>query len=317
MSDKTLFNKDLVLNSLVINNAIDSNASGYVPQQTVINDTSITTTNLSGSALFLNTPNFPATSLTNINGVMSSNQAIASNDYLFGQNVNVGNNLTIKNNTLPTNDVVLSCPNNSVLNVGGELIATNIGLVSSTGNVNLTAPSAGALNVGGTIQCTTLGTPDVVLQNGTNQSVLSASPSLNNTILASGNLFVGNGTVGTITAGLNVSSPLFSGGIICANWVPASNIVCAPGLYTSTTCVIQNVPTNINYANCVYSFQAQALNAQTACLPVSFPSYTATLNGNNLTLQIYISLASGGSNNIAINYIGIMIINPAYGAIAP
>jgi len=304
MSDKTIYNQDLVLNQLVISNSTDSAASGYVPQSTTITSGSITTTNLSGSALFLNAAGFPSTVMSNENGVISSNDAIASNDYLYAPVVNVGTALNIKQSPSSVNAVALSCGGNDVLNVGGTVNATSIGIISPSGSVGLTAAANNTLEVGGNVQCSALGAQSVSLQSGASSVALTN----NNSVIT---------TASPIASTEYISALTFIGGMVCANWVPATPIICAPGLFTSTTCIIQNVPTNINYANCVYSFQAQALNAQGACLPVSFPSYTATLNGNDLTLQIYISLAAGGSNSIAINYIGIMIINPGYGAVAP
>jgi len=316
MADRSLYNEDLTLSKLTVNNSTSSAASGYTAQQTVITPTAITATNLSGNALFLNATGFPSTVMTNVNGVMSSDNAIASNDYLYGADITCAGNLTIKQSPTIANDVVLSCPQNDVLNVGGSVIASGIGITSQAGAVSLSAGANSTLIVGNIVQTDAVGTEIVTLQNGANSTTLSASASVNNTAIASGNLTVGNATTGTITAGNSVVSPLFKGGIVCANWVPATPISCAPGLFTSTTCVIQNVPTNLNYANCVYSFQAQALNAQSGCVPVVFPSYTATLNGTNLTLTIYISVAAG-VNSAVINYIGIMIINPGYGAVAP
>lgn len=316
MADRSLYNEDLTLSKLTVNNSTSSSASGYTAQQTVITPTSITATNLSGSALFLNTTGFPSTVLENVNGVMSSNQAIASNDYLYAPSINAGNTVTITHGVGNPNDVVLSCPQNDVLNVGGSVIASGIGINSQAGSVSLSAGANSTLIVGNIIQTDAVGTETLTLQNGTNTTTLSASPSINNTLVVPGNLQVGNSISLPLNPYSYVTSTLFNGGIVCANWVPAVPLSCAQGQYTSTTCVIQNVPTNLNYANCVYNFQAQALNAQGGCVPVVFPSYTATLNGTNLTLTIYISVASG-VNGASINYIGIMIINPGYGAVAP
>jgi hypothetical protein len=303
MSDKTIFNQDLVLNQLVISNSTDSAASGYVPQSTVITSGSITTTNLSGNALFLNATGFPSTVMTNVNGVMSSNDAIASNDYLYAPVVNVGTTLNIKQSPISVNDVALSCGGNDILSVGGTVNATSVGIISPSGSVGLTAAANNTLEVGGNVQCSALGAQSVSLQSGASSVALINS----NSVITTGS---------PIDSAAYISALTFIGGMVCANWVPATPITCAPGLYTGTTCVIQNVPTNINYDNCVYSFQAQALNAQTGCVPVVFPSYTATLNGNDLTLTIYISVAAG-SAGATINYIGIMIINPGYSAVAP
>ena len=306
MSDKTIYNQDLVLNKLVVSNSTDSEASGYVATSTTITPDKITAPQLAVDliGLFSDTTTNPpliSTSNNNLNVQLYGNANVqvstGTTGGLVAPAITAGNTLTIQNGSGSPNDVVLSCPLNDTLNVNGTVNATSVGIISPAGSVGLTAGASNTLIVGGNVQADAVGTESLSLQSG------ASSVSLTN-------------ITGIISTNSSVSANTFIGGIVCANWVPASPIACAPGLYTSTTCVIQNVPTSINYANCVYSFQAQAINAQTGCVPVVFPSYTATLNGNDLTLTIYISVAAG-SAGAAINYIGIMIINPGYGAVAP
>jgi hypothetical protein len=311
MADRSLYNEDLTLSKLTVDNSTSSQASGYVATSTTIVPNKVTSPQVATDLLGLfstTTTHPPVISTANDNLIVSlygdaDIQITGTTGGLSAPAITAGNTVTIQNGTGSPNDVVLSCPQNDVLNVGGSVIATSVELLSSTGSVNLTAPTNGTLTVGGNVQCAAVGTTQVTFQNG------SSNLTVNNT----------NGVISTISpiaTSSSVSATTFIGGMVCANWVPASPIACSPGLYTSTTCVIQNVPTNINYANCVYSFQAQAINAQTGCVPVVFPSYTATLNGNDLTLTIYISVAAGTAS-AAINYIGIMIINPGYSATAP
>lgn len=311
MADRSLFNEDLTLSKLTVDNSTSSQASGYVATSTTIVPNKITTPQVAADLIGLfssTTTHPPVISTANDNLIVSlygdaDIQITGTTGGLSAPSIIAGNTITIQNGTGSPNDVVLSCPQNNVLNVGGSVVTTAVELLSSTGNVNLTAPVAGTLDVSGNVQCDAVGTQQITLQNG------SSNLTVNNT----------NGIISTnspIATNSSVSANTFIGGMVCANWVPASPLACAPGAYTSTTCVIQNVPTSINYANCVYSFQAQAINAQTGCVPVVFPSYTATLNGSNLTLTIYISVAAG-SASAAINYIGIMIINPGYSATAP
>jgi hypothetical protein len=322
MSDKTLFNQDLTLNSLTVNNSIDQNASGYVATSTTINPDKITSPQLAVDLLGIfsdTSPNPPVLSTVNNNLLLNlygnANMQVAGTGGVVASAFTAGNTVTIQNGTGSPNDVVLSCPQNNVLNVAGSVITSAVEILSSTGNVNLTAPTASTLQVGGNVQAEGLAGTALILQNGVNSTTLSQSSTANNTLVLAGDLNVNGDITTPLTSAGSVSSFLYKGGIIAANWVPATPIICAPGLYTGTTFTIPNVPTNINYANCVYSFQCQALNLQGGCGGVTFPSYTTSLSGSTLTIVLYIN--NSGPAGATINYIGVIIINPGYTAIAP
>jgi len=232
---------------------------------------------------------------------------------VYANAIKAGNTVTIQNGFGSPTDVVLSCPQDNVLNVAGSVITTNVQLSSSVGSVNLTVPVNGTLEVGGNVQATgALASTTLTLQNGVNSASMIANPVNNNTVNVLNNLNVNGNITAPLTTGTYISSFMYMGGIIATNWVPATPIVCGAGLYTGTTFTIENVPTNIPYSACVYSFQCQATNLQGGCGGVTFPSYTTSLNGTTLTITLYIN--NSGTVGASIEYIGVIIINPAYGA---
>lgn len=321
MSDKSLFNQNLILNSLVVNNDIYMDVSSYVPTSTTIVPDKITSPQLAVDliGLFSDTtanPPLISTSNNNLNVELYGNanlQITGTTGGVVAPALTAGNTIKITNGVGNPNDVVLSCPQNDVLNVGGSVIASSVEILSSTGNVNLTVPVANTLEIGGNVQATgALASTTLTLQNGVNSASMIANPVNNNTVNVLNNLNV-NGTITTpLTSSGIITAFVYRGGIIAANWVPSSPIPCGVGLYTATTFTIQNVPTNINYDNCVYSFQPQCINLQSGCGSVTLPSYTTSLNGSTLTITLYINNA--GPSGVAINYIGVIIINPAYSA---
>jgi hypothetical protein len=113
-----------------------------------------------------------------------------------------------------------------------------------------------------------------------------------------------------------VFATLFSGGIISAVYT-LDNFSCNIGGFAGTSCVISNFPTNVDATSCAFFFQVQLPGTQTACVPISVSSYSViSQSGTDLTLGIFVSVASGGSGSIDIANISILIVNPAYTAVA-
>jgi hypothetical protein len=242
----------------------------------------------------------------NVNGTITTNASVS-----------IGNTLILKNGFSSPNDVVLSCPQNNVLNVAGSTITTNVELLSSAGNVNLTAPSGNTLQVGGNLQATgSVTSANLTLVSGVNTTTLTQSSTDDNTLVLAGDLQVGNSITLPENQYAFVSSPVYTGGLISCVYTPAVPVVCGPGLYTAINCNIQNVPTNININTCAFFFQLQCTNALGGCVPVVVPAYTATRSGTTISLGIAISNAPGASG-ATVNKVNIFIVNPSYGANAP
>jgi hypothetical protein len=280
MSVQSLQNGSLQLRELTVSNAYDSLATGYVAESTTITPDKITSPQIATDLLGLfssTTTHPPVISTANDNLIVDlyGNAVIqvSGTGGMSAPSITAGNTITIQNGTGSPNDVVLSCPTN------------------------------GTLNVGGNVQADAVGTEALNLQSG------ASSVSLTNI----------TGIISTnypIATNSSVSANTFIGGIVSAVWTPASPIACAPGLYTATTCVIPNFPTNIVATSCAFFFQIQSTNAQAGCVPVVVPTYTVVQAGTNLTLGIYFSTAVG-SAGAAIENVSILIVNPSYTAIAP
>jgi hypothetical protein len=317
MSDKTLFNQDLILNSLTVNNSKDSNATGYVAEATIITAGTIQNNALATNQLTLTSSTSPDVVLSNLNGTVYTSNSMGVNGTLTtNSHLVVGTDITITNGAGSANDVLLSCPQNDTLNIAGSTITTGLSLLSSTGNVNLTTSSADSLTVVGSVNSLSVSTPSLTLTNGVNSTTLTQSSTANNTLVVAGDLEVGNSITLPENQYAYVSSPIFSGGLISCVYTPAVPVVCAPGLYTAINCNIQNVPTNINITACAFFFQLQCINALGGCVPVCVPAYTVTRAGTTISLGIAISNAPGASG-ATVNNVSIFIVNPSYSAIAP
>lgn len=321
MSDKTLFNQNLVLNQLTVNNSTDSNSSGYVAKSTTITPEGILNNgSLSTTELILTNPDFPSVSLNNFSGIIATPNSLGvSGSISSNSSITASTNLIITNGVGSPNDVALSCPQNDVLNVGGSVIATNLALNNSDASVSLTPSANNTLAISSTVQTPTLSVSSGGTFSGITNNTITVKPnapgslllyqggtSTNNVYLScpnQGQLLIGGGGV----AG-SLSVPIYTGGMLSTVWTPASPIACAPGLYTGVSCNIQGVPASLNVGTCAFFFQVQSTNAQGGCVPVVVPSYNAVLNGTVLTLTIYISVANG-TNGAAVNSINILMIN--------
>jgi hypothetical protein len=309
MSDKTVFNQDLVLNKLVVSNSTDSSASGYVPQSTTITPAGITSAAVSTSEVVLTATGFADVTLTNANGSVYTPDTLNVNGSITTNNgVSVGTVLTIQNGAGSPNAVSLTCQQDNVLSVAGSVIASNIELVSQAGgNVNLTTPSFGTLEVGGNIQATGSVTSDnLTLIGGANSVILTASSTAVNTLQVPGNMTVGD-SITFLNNFSFISSPTFSGGVASARFTPPTPGAwdCGPG--TVTPIVLPPFYFNpvTSVLNCPYFFTIQTSNNVT----VSVASYSmAQVNFEvTITLQVANLQAAGG----AVVSISVLTFNPS------
>jgi hypothetical protein len=283
MSDKTIFNQDLVLNQLVISNSTDSAASGYVPQSTTITPAGITSATVSTSEVVLTATGFADVSIMNVNGSIYTPNALNVNGTITTNNgVSVGTVLTIKNGAGSPNDVSLTCPQDNVLSVAGSVIASNVELVSPAGTVNLTAEANSTLVVGDNIQSTSL-----TLTNGANSATLTQSSTADNTLEVSGDMTVGNSITLPTNAFAFISSPTFSGGVASARFTPPTPGAWDCGAGTVTPIVLPpfyfNPATSV--LNCPYFFTIQTSNNIT----VSVASYSMAQVNFEVTITIQVA----------------------------
>ena len=274
MSVQSLQNSSLQLRELTVSNAYDSLATGYVAESTIITPQSINT------------------------GTGS----------LITNNLTVGSDLTITDGLGSLNDVVLSCPQNNVLNVAGSTITTNVELSSSTGNVNLTAPSGNTLQVGGNLQAIgSVTSANLTLISGANSTTLTQSSTANNTLVVSGDLAVGNSITLPSNAFAFISSPTFSGGVASARFTPPTPGAWDCGAGTVTPIVLPSFTFNpvTSVANCPYFFTVQTSNNIT----VSVASYSLAQVGSQVTMTLQIAnlQAVGG----AVVSISVLAFNPS------
>ena len=309
MSDRTLFNQDLILNKLTVNNSIDSSASGYVAESTTITAGGLQNNSIATNELTLTNATAPDVTLTNANGTVYTPDSVNVNGTLTtNASVTIGNTLILKNGPTSPNDVVLSCPQNDVLNVAGSTITTNVQLISSTGNVNLSAPSGATLQVGGNLQATgSVTSANLTLVSGVNSTTLTQSSTANNTLVVSGDLQVGNSITLANNAFAFVSAPTFLGGVASARFTPPTPGAwdCGPG--TVTPIVLPSFTFNpvISVQNCPYFFTIQTSNNVT----VSVASYSLAQVGTQVTMTLQVAnlQAAGG----AVVSISVLAFNPS------
>jgi len=191
MSDKTLFNQDLVVNSLTVNNSIDSNASGYVPY----------TTTISGNAISSNVIRTPEVILVDSTGNDGPLLQVSQNSCALTTPAGAG---LIFNNT--NGSILLESTDPNVLLVNGIVNAYQYGIVNSGNNIALTCPTPSTLQVGGTCNATQFG-----ITNGANAVALTCpTPStllVGGTCNVNGNLglFNGSNSVAISCAGANIA----------------------------------------------------------------------------------------------------------------
>lgn len=304
MSVQSLQNGSLQLRELTVSNAYDSLATGYVAENTTITPDKITspqiTTDLLG--IFSSTTTHPpviSTSNDNLNVSLygGSSIQVAGTGGVFAAAITAGNTVKITNGVGSPNDVVLSCPQNDVLNVGGSVIATSVEILSSTGSVNLTAPVAGTLEVGGDVQCDAVGTPAVTLQNGANSTTLTASATTPNTLIVSGNLTVGS----------SISVPTYFGGIVAGRFTPPTPGAwnCAATAVTQIVLPAFNFAPSAGYLNCPYFFQVQTNNNIIA----NVVNYSITQASNQVTITIQV--ANAQATTAGVSSISVLGVNPS------
>jgi hypothetical protein len=315
MADRSLFNEDLTLSKLTVNNSTSSSASGYVATSTTIVPDKITSPQLAVDLLGIfspTSPNPPVISSSNNNLIVDLyGTAIVQVNGTGGVSagaLKAGNTITITDGFGNPNDVVLSCPQNNVLNVAGSVIATNVELLSSIGSVNLTAPAGNTLEVSGNLQAVgAVATPDLILQNGANSTTLTASSTTNNTLVVPGNMTVGNSITLPQNAFAFVSSPTFSGGVASAHFTPPTPGAwdCGPGTVTPIVLPAFTFNPVTSALNCPYFFTVQTSNNVT----VSVASYSLAQVGTQVTMTLQIAnlQAAGG----AVVSISVLAFNPS------
>ena len=172
MSDKTVFNQNLVLNHLTVNNATDSAASGYVPHSTIISPIGMTCGGdiviPSGAQLVLQSPG-TSVAITNNGGVIYSNNNIdvagsltaANGVYTalvaIGNNGTAGPNLIINSNGTQIQMKGLSTENILIQNSSAGYINTPVLSLTQVGtgnSVSLACDSPAVLSVGGAVNAT-------------------------------------------------------------------------------------------------------------------------------------------------------------------
>jgi len=305
MSDKTLFNQDLTLANLTIDNSQYVGVSGYVPSSA----------NFSSSK----------TGIT-LNGV-----AIDCSSATIGANV-------LNQNGITTPDIYLDTSGQDAYNIYGGLEAVvfsnsnpahNGGIVLANGtnssSMYCTANATMAIN-NSIIVPTSVSTGSVVLESGTNNVSLTCSNddilavpnvSASGTINATQIVVVNNGDQApmncfkpnVLTVANYVQASGFIGGLIGTNYVPTSPILVQgtqtvsnitinfPGYQNATTYIFNFVPMSDNVAGCVcigYSFVSQDV-----------PNNTATFN-------IILQVIGGDSSINQINVFGVNTDIPAY-----
>jgi hypothetical protein len=304
MADRSLFNEDLTLSKLTVNNSTSSSASGYVPQSTII-----TAGGMDISQITLTSATYPDVTITNASGTVYTPDSMNVNGTITtNASVSIGNTLIIKDGFSSPNDVVLSCPQNNVLNVAGSTITTNVELLSLTGNINLTAPSGNTLQVGGNLQAIgSVTSANLTLVSGTNSTTLTQSPTTNNTLVLTGDLEVGNSITLPTNAFAFVSAPTFSGGVASARFTPPTPGAwnCGPGTVTPIVLPAFTFNPVTSALNCPYFFTVQTSNNVT----VSVASYSLAQVGTQVTMTLQIAnlQAAGG----AVVSISVLAFNPS------
>jgi hypothetical protein len=137
MSDKTLFNQDLTLNSLTISNSTDSDASGYVPASTVVNPTSIYSNVITTTEVAFTGSGSTSTPYITTN---------AGNGFVLSSASGTGVTLSTPAGGV---DLIATAPN--VLAVDGTINSTALGIINGANVVGLSCPSPATLEVSGTI----------------------------------------------------------------------------------------------------------------------------------------------------------------------
>jgi len=256
MSDKTIFNQDLTLNSLTINNATDSQATGYVPKSTTVSGGQINTSTISTNSVYLTGDNVVGN---------PSIQAAGSDIYLITQ---TGGGVVLET---PSSAVTLSCPTNNVLQV--QEVNTNTLLLGSSGSqVTLTAPAQNELSFFGQLNCNTIN----IASGGNITTPLVSTTNLSTTNIT--NVYFGVSHNNNIsvpangTADINLSGIPFVSNSATISAIASINATgsLASGVFVSNVSITAGATTNLSI---------QLVNTTGAAITVYNVSYIL-FNGN-------------------------------------
>jgi len=265
MSDKSIFNQDLTLNSLTINNTIDSNASGYVPKSTTVSGGQVNTSTISTNSVYLTGNNVVGN---------PSVQAAGSDIYLITQS---GGGVVLET---PSSAVTLSCPTNNVLQV--QEVNTNTLLLGSSGSqVSLTAPSQNNLSFFGQLNCNSIniasgGDITSPLVNATNLTVNQTLTTTNIT-----NVYFG------VSQNNSVSVP--------ANGTADINLSSIPFVSSATTSAIASLNATGSFASGVFISNVQITAGATTNLSIQLVNTTGVaINVYNVSYILFNGNGFGG-----------------------
>jgi hypothetical protein len=260
MSDKTIFNQDLTLNSLTINNATDSNASGYVPKSTTVSGNGVVT-----EAVYLTGPTVVGS---------PSIQAAGSDIYLITQ---TGGGVVLET---PTAEVTLSCPAQNVLQV--QEVNTNTLLLGSAGSqVTLTAPAQNQLSFFGQLDCNTINI--ATGGNITTPAVSATNLTVNQTLTTTNitNVYFG------VSQNNNISVP--------ANGTANLNITGIPFVSIDSTSAIASLNATGSYSSGVFISNVEITAGATTNLSIQLVNTTGVaITAYNVSYILFNGNGFGG-----------------------
>jgi len=236
MSDKTLFNQDLILNSLTLNNSTDSDASGYTPKSTVINSSVVSTGQVVTSQITLynttgTSPNPPSLYTANDNvqiltasdgglqlintagqstTLITSSTGLTVNDNISAPTLSVGTGSNVCSVQSPAfNTIAFGGANTGNIECGditsgGNVTATQLTL---NGNGSTTTPVFNTNSSNNAYLSTTGADTGLILSSGAGQVKLAAT--------GSNLLTINPGFGSNLVVGGNIQANTFSGGLEC------------------------------------------------------------------------------------------------------
>jgi hypothetical protein len=304
MSDKTLFNQNLTLKDLTINNNQYVGTSGFVPSSASITSSKT--------------------------GVSINASLIDASGAVIGVNTLNGNGIT-------TPDIYLNTTGQDAYNIYGGLegvVFSNsnpdnnggIVLASAGSSASMYCTSSATITIDNSIVVpTSVSSGSVILESGTNNVSLTCSNddvlavpnvSLSGTINANQMVVLNNGDQvplncykpNILTVGNYVQAAGFIGGLIGTNYVPSSPILIQG---TVTVPITFNFPPYQNATTYIWNFVPLSDNiAGSVCISYSFVSQSVP--NNTATFNIQLQPISTESSINQINVFGVNTDIPAY-----
>jgi hypothetical protein len=304
MSDKTLFNQDLTLSNLTIDNSQYVGVSGYVPSSA----------NFSSSK----------TGIT-LNGV-----AIDCSSATIGANV-------LNQNGITTPDIYLNTTGQDAYNIYGGLEAVvfsnsnasnngGIVLASATASASMYCTANATMTINNSIIVpTSVSTGSVVLESGANDVSLTCSgndilavPNISSsgTINATQIVVVNNGDQApmncykpnVLTVANYVQASGFIGGLIGTNYVPSSSVLIQG---TQSIPITFNFPGYQNASTYIWNFVPLSDNVA-GCVCIGYSLLSQSVPNNTATFSIQLQVIGGDSSVNQINVFGVNTDIPAY-----